>query len=213
MSRTCTVTLIRGDGIRPGDQRRDGPDPDGRRRQARARRSTCGARRPRAGERSAATTHDRLDRADARRPEGAARDPEGEGFRSVNVALRQRFDLYANLRPSRTLAGVPSRYENVDIIMVREEYRGHLLGHRALRRAGSHGRGIDCGHHAPRLGAASGALGLRARCVARGARRSCSCTRRTSSSSRTGCFSTWVARWQKSSATSSSTIRSSTRAR
>jgi isocitrate dehydrogenase (NAD+) len=51
---------------------------------------------------------------------GPLATPKGEGFRSVNVALRQRFDLYANLRPSRTLAGVPSRYENVDIVMVRE---------------------------------------------------------------------------------------------
>jgi len=46
--------------------------------------------------------------------------PVGSGFRSVNVALRQQFDLYANLRPARTLAGVPSRYSGVDIIVVRE---------------------------------------------------------------------------------------------
>ena len=51
---------------------------------------------------------------------GPLATPKGEGFRSVNVALRQRFDLYANLRPSRTIAGVPCRYENVDIIVVRE---------------------------------------------------------------------------------------------
>ena len=51
---------------------------------------------------------------------GPLATPKGEGFRSVNVALRQRFDLYANLRPSKTLVGVPSRYEDVDIIMVRE---------------------------------------------------------------------------------------------
>jgi isocitrate dehydrogenase (NAD+) len=46
--------------------------------------------------------------------------PSGGGFRSVNVALRQHFDLYANLRPVRTLPGVPSRYQNVDIVLVRE---------------------------------------------------------------------------------------------
>jgi isocitrate dehydrogenase (NAD+) len=46
--------------------------------------------------------------------------PIGGGFRSVNVALRQTFDLYANVRPSRSLAGVPSRYENVDLIIFRE---------------------------------------------------------------------------------------------
>ncbi len=46
--------------------------------------------------------------------------PIGGGFRSVNVALRQQFDLYANVRPARTLAGVPSRYTNVDMVIVRE---------------------------------------------------------------------------------------------
>ncbi|HTM21136.1 MAG TPA: isocitrate/isopropylmalate family dehydrogenase [Kofleriaceae bacterium] len=46
--------------------------------------------------------------------------PIGGGFRSVNVALRQHFDLYANVRPVRTLAGVPSRFTGVDIIVVRE---------------------------------------------------------------------------------------------
>ena len=51
---------------------------------------------------------------------GPLATPKGEGFRSVNVALRQRFDLYANLRPARTIAGVPSRYEDVDLVVVRE---------------------------------------------------------------------------------------------
>jgi isocitrate dehydrogenase (NAD+) len=51
---------------------------------------------------------------------GPLATPKGEGFRSVNVALRQRFDLYANLRPSRTLVGVPSRYDDVDLVIVRE---------------------------------------------------------------------------------------------
>jgi isocitrate dehydrogenase (NAD+) len=46
--------------------------------------------------------------------------PIGGGFRSVNVALRQTFDLYANVRPSKTLAGVPTRYDNVDLIVMRE---------------------------------------------------------------------------------------------
>jgi isocitrate dehydrogenase (NAD+) len=51
---------------------------------------------------------------------GPLATPKGEGFRSVNVALRQRFDLYANLRPTKTIAGVPARYDNVDIVVVRE---------------------------------------------------------------------------------------------
>jgi isocitrate dehydrogenase (NAD+) len=46
--------------------------------------------------------------------------PIGGGFRSVNVALRQHFDLYANLRPALTLPGVPTRFDHVDIVMVRE---------------------------------------------------------------------------------------------
>jgi len=46
--------------------------------------------------------------------------PIGTGFRSVNVALRQQFDLYANVRPIRTFDGVPARYEAVDLVVVRE---------------------------------------------------------------------------------------------
>jgi isocitrate dehydrogenase (NAD+) len=46
--------------------------------------------------------------------------PIGSGFRSVNVTLRQHFDMYANVRPAKTIPGVPCRYENVDIVMVRE---------------------------------------------------------------------------------------------
>ncbi len=51
---------------------------------------------------------------------GPLATPKGEGYRSVNVALRQHFDLYANVRPVRTIAGVPSRYTDVDLIVVRE---------------------------------------------------------------------------------------------
>ena len=46
--------------------------------------------------------------------------PIGAGFRSVNVTLRQQFDLYANVRPTVTIPGVPCRYTGVDIVMVRE---------------------------------------------------------------------------------------------
>ena len=46
--------------------------------------------------------------------------PIGGGYRSVNVTLRQTFDLYANVRPAKTLPGVPSRYTNVDMVIVRE---------------------------------------------------------------------------------------------
>ncbi len=51
---------------------------------------------------------------------GPITTPVGSGFRSVNVALRKELDLYANLRPCRTYKGVQSRYENVDLVVVRE---------------------------------------------------------------------------------------------
>jgi isocitrate dehydrogenase (NAD+) len=50
---------------------------------------------------------------------GPLATPIGGGYRSVNVSLRLEFDLYANLRPARTFAGLPSRYEKVDLIVVR----------------------------------------------------------------------------------------------
>ncbi|HEY3379743.1 MAG TPA: isocitrate/isopropylmalate family dehydrogenase, partial [Armatimonadota bacterium] len=46
--------------------------------------------------------------------------PIGSGFRSVNVALRKELDLYACVRPCKSYPGVRSRYENVDIVIVRE---------------------------------------------------------------------------------------------
>ncbi len=51
---------------------------------------------------------------------GPLATPSGGGYRSVNVTLRQTFDLYANVRPARTIAGVPSRYTDVDLVIVRE---------------------------------------------------------------------------------------------
>ncbi len=42
------------------------------------------------------------------------------GFQSVNVQLRQKLELYANLRPARTLPSIPTRFENVDLVVVRE---------------------------------------------------------------------------------------------
>lgn len=51
---------------------------------------------------------------------GPITTPVGTGFRSVNVALRLALDLYANLRPARSIKGVRSRYDNVDLVIVRE---------------------------------------------------------------------------------------------
>lgn len=46
--------------------------------------------------------------------------PIGKGFRSVNVALRKELDLYANLRPCKNIEGIKTPFENVDIVVVRE---------------------------------------------------------------------------------------------
>ncbi|HEY0190638.1 MAG TPA: isocitrate/isopropylmalate dehydrogenase family protein [Kofleriaceae bacterium] len=46
--------------------------------------------------------------------------PSGGGYRSVNVTLRQHFDLYANVRPAKTIPGVPARFDHVDMVIVRE---------------------------------------------------------------------------------------------
>jgi isocitrate dehydrogenase (NAD+) len=51
---------------------------------------------------------------------GPVTTPVGKGFKSVNVALRQALDLYANLRPVRNLPGVAGRYGDVDLVVVRE---------------------------------------------------------------------------------------------
>src|SRR5687767_8952406 len=65
---------------------------------------------------------------------GPITTPVGSGFRSVNVALRQALNLYANLRPARSMKGVQSRYEDVDLVIVRENtedlYAGieHMVG-------------------------------------------------------------------------------------
>jgi isocitrate dehydrogenase (NAD+) len=65
---------------------------------------------------------------------GPITTPVGEGFRSVNVTLRQELGLYANLRPARSMKGVVSRYEDVDLVIVRENtedlYAGieHMVG-------------------------------------------------------------------------------------
>lgn len=65
---------------------------------------------------------------------GPITTPVGKGFRSVNVTLRQELDLYANLRPVKSFKGIKSRYEDIDLVIVRENtedlYAGieHKLG-------------------------------------------------------------------------------------
>src|SRR5215468_130424 len=59
---------------------------------------------------------------------GPVATPIGSGFESVNVRLRKILDLYANLRPVRNLPGVPSRFGEVDLIIVRENTEGLYSG-------------------------------------------------------------------------------------
>jgi len=59
---------------------------------------------------------------------GPITTPVGEGFRSANVTLRQALDLYACVRPVRSLPAVPTRFEGVDLVLVRENTEGLYSG-------------------------------------------------------------------------------------
>jgi isocitrate dehydrogenase (NAD+) len=59
---------------------------------------------------------------------GPLTTPVGEGFSSINVELRKRFDLYANVRPAISFPGTKARYENIDLIIVRENTEGAYIG-------------------------------------------------------------------------------------
>ncbi len=58
---------------------------------------------------------------------GPLTTPVGGGFRSSNVRLREAFELYANVRPAKTL--IPGRFENIDIVLVRENLGGFYVAH------------------------------------------------------------------------------------
>lgn len=59
---------------------------------------------------------------------GPVTTPVGEGFRSVNIQLRQHFDLYANVRPSKSIDAIPTRFKNVDLVIIRENTEGLYSG-------------------------------------------------------------------------------------
>lgn len=59
---------------------------------------------------------------------GPITTPIGTGFRSVNVALRQELDLYANLRPGKTIKGVQSTFQDIDLVIVRENTEDTYAG-------------------------------------------------------------------------------------
>ena len=58
---------------------------------------------------------------------GPLTTPIGGGFTSINVTLRRKFDLYANVRPAISFPGTKARYENIDIITVRENTMGAYM--------------------------------------------------------------------------------------
>jgi isocitrate dehydrogenase (NAD+) len=59
---------------------------------------------------------------------GPVTTPVGGGFASINVALRKKFELYANFRPIRNLPHIPTRYPDVDLIILRENTEGLYSG-------------------------------------------------------------------------------------
>ncbi|MCU0633411.1 MAG: isocitrate/isopropylmalate family dehydrogenase [Gemmatimonadaceae bacterium] len=65
---------------------------------------------------------------------GPLETPVGEGFRSINVALRKTFDLYANVRPARTI--IPGRFDKIDLVLIRENTEGLYIGNEHYIRIG-----------------------------------------------------------------------------
>jgi isocitrate dehydrogenase (NAD+) len=59
---------------------------------------------------------------------GPAETPVGKGFQSVNVQLRQKFDLYANVRPCKNIEGVQTKFSGVDLVLFRENTEGLYSG-------------------------------------------------------------------------------------
>jgi isocitrate dehydrogenase (NAD+) len=71
---------------------------------------------------------------------GPITTPVGGGFRSVTVALRKEFDLFANVRPARTM--LPGRYDGVDIVLIRENIEGLYSGVEHFIRVGDDPRAV-----------------------------------------------------------------------
>src|SRR6056297_314716 len=59
---------------------------------------------------------------------GPLTTPVGAGFRSINVALRQKFNLYSNIRPARSLPNIHSPFQEVDMVLFRENTQGLYIG-------------------------------------------------------------------------------------
>lgn len=59
---------------------------------------------------------------------GPITTPVGKGYKSINIQLRQYFDLYANIRPCKNIPGIKTRFDNVDLVIVRENTEGLYSG-------------------------------------------------------------------------------------
>lgn len=59
---------------------------------------------------------------------GPITTPVGKGFRSINVYLRKKYDLYSNIRPSKSIEGIKTRYGNIDLVIFRENTEGIYIG-------------------------------------------------------------------------------------
>lgn len=73
---------------------------------------------------------------------GPLTTPVGSGFRSVNVALRQEFDLYSNIRPAKSIPNIDSRFSNVDMVTFRENTQGLYIGREHWQKEGEHAESI-----------------------------------------------------------------------
>ncbi len=79
---------------------------------------------------------------------GPITTPIGEGFTSMNVTLRKTFNLYANLRPALSFPGTKARYENIDIVTVRENTEGMYSGQgQTLTEGGEHAEAVSVVTH------------------------------------------------------------------
>lgn len=77
---------------------------------------------------------------------GPITTPVGKGFRSVNVTLRQTLDLYCCLRPCKTFTGTRTRYENIDLVIVRENTEDLYAGIEFQKGSEAVGKVIDIIH-------------------------------------------------------------------
>ncbi len=71
---------------------------------------------------------------------GPLTTPVGGGFKSINVQLRQEFELFANVRPARTM--LPGRFDGIDIVLVRENLEGYYAAFEHFMPVGADPRGI-----------------------------------------------------------------------